>query len=112
MNIEIDDQDHVKQSVCQFLSNNSQGDFPEIKPGNIVSLRIINDKIVVMANCGIKGIPRFTIPADRLEFNPKPAFEVKFPDTLGSDKVISTKLAPLTDKPKTTNGRRKRGANK
>lgn len=109
MNIEIDNQDHIKESVCQFLSNNPQGDFPEIKPENIVSLRIVDDKVIVMADCGIKGIPKFTIPADRLEFNSESALEVKFPDALGSDKVISTKLAPLTSKPKTTNGRRKRG---
>ncbi len=87
----IDSQVYVKVAICQYLNGNSQGDFPEIQVENIIALRVTdNGAIVTLIDCGIKGTPKFTIPSDKLEFNPKP-------------------IEPKPKKQKkSTNGRRKR----
>ena len=68
----IDSQTHTKDAICQWLNENSQGDFPKIKSEDIISLRILENDVIALVDCGIKGVPKFTIPTNRLEFNPKP----------------------------------------
>ena len=92
--IPFDSEQHVKDAICQYLNENPQGDFPVMEAKNIITLRISEDNIITLVDCNIKGVPKFTIPADKLEFNPKPISELK-------PKVK-----------RSVNGRRKRGAKK
>ncbi len=60
----------IKPSICQYLNENPQGNFPEIKENMIVALRILNDTVACLVDCGIKGTPKFTIPYSVLRFGP------------------------------------------
>jgi hypothetical protein len=106
----IDSERYVKEAICQYLNENSQGDYSAMEPENIVSLRIFEDNIVVLIDCGIKGTPRFTVPADKLEFNPKPVSKVKFADAHSESEISETGKPKPVKRP--ANGRRKRGAKK
>jgi hypothetical protein len=75
MMINLDSEQYVKEAICQWLNDNSQGDFPAIKMDNVVALRIIDTNVIALIDCGIKGVPKFVIPAEKLEFKPKPVPE-------------------------------------
>jgi hypothetical protein len=73
--INLDSEQYVKEAICQWLNDNPQGDFPAIRMDNVVALRIIDTDIIALIDCGIKGVPKFVIPAEKLEFKPKPVPE-------------------------------------
>lgn len=70
--INLDSEQYVKEAICQWLNNNSQGDFPTMKTEDVITLRVVDTDIIALINCGVKGTPKFTIPAEKLEFMPKP----------------------------------------
>jgi hypothetical protein len=73
--INFDSEQYVKGAICQWLNDNSQGDFPAMKTDAVITLRIIDTDIIALIDCGIKGVPKFTIPAEKLEFKPEPVPE-------------------------------------
>lgn len=108
--IPFDSEQHIKQAICQYLNENPQGDFPIMKPDNIIALRIFEDSIITLIDCGIKGTPKFTIPADKLEFNPKPDIVSKEEVLEVFEEIEAKKPKPIDPVVKRSpNGRRTRG---
>jgi hypothetical protein len=105
--IEIDD--YTKDAICQYFNENYP-QFPGAEVKDILSTRVEDSDIIVLMDCGIKGIPKITIRADKLQFVTKP--EVEFPGMDAKD-TIGKSLSPAKPKVKRpTNGRRKRGVKK
>ena len=73
--IDSTDGTYILKAVCQYVNQNHP-EFPDIQIGDILSSRIQDDFILVLADCGIKGIPRFIVSIDDLRFPPEPEVEV------------------------------------
>jgi len=121
MTVKVDD--YTLSAICQYLNKNYP-QFGEIKTSSIVSFKVEDSSIItVLADCGIKGIPKFRIPFEKLEPEPKPEPEVILPGAKAGETVLETirkapieieyidleekKPEPKSKKP--ANGRRKRG---
>lgn len=89
------------ETVCQYVNDanqNSGADFPVFNVEDIVSATVNAGTIVVLVDCGIKGVPKFAVSAEQLE--------------KWYTKIEPTSPPEVEPKPKRqpANGRRKRGA--
>lgn len=67
---------YTLDAICQYVNENYP-QFSEVQVSNVVSTRIEDSFVIVLIDCGIKGTPKFRIPAEKLEFMVKPEVRVK-----------------------------------
>lgn len=70
----IDIDSYTRDAICQYLKENHP-QFSNAQVGSI-DVRVEDDFLICLIDCGIKGIPKIKIPADKLDFNPKPIPDV------------------------------------
>lgn len=62
-----------KRAICEYINKNPDQFHPDldhiggdIEPDNIIAINETDDAVIVVANRGIKGCPKYKIPASDL----------------------------------------------